>query len=766
MTSAVNRLHRTVLTLWDRACGVHSTHHATAMFSQDVSLPANPVGRIISGAVRRLPRVAMLFSVLIGGALMLVAPMGVATGSVNANADDALFDMCSVAPWTIGQGPSTSFDGPSALIPRANLAYANLTADSSLDLEAWSDAETAKEVATTVPGVGYSSASARTSYELFGTGMNFTVVGFDPQGAGRCDLLNTMMGFSANAVFWLPRMVTDFTIKMKQFATGASPLAAVYESPGIAGDTGDANGAAATNDGIISTLRDTVFYGALTVGFLSLGFWILFQGERGGEAGSGQRTIVAGITWSVCWALFVAALLVNQHWWTLTKATDTGISQINSQLANAMFDQGGGSAPCALPSDAPNRGLRLADCALYNTVLFQPWAVGEFGTAGATTIPVTGNADDDSPMSMRQAHPSWQEAYSGRNAVSFWQWAGCNSVDKQGYTITTDTGWWWWSSDSTKKVIGPDACFMGGGLQNGYADGCTIQSAMGAAACADVRLAMLSIIGSNPQDYVAMGDPVQTRTYLQAAIQTNPVLAPVFTSLLATLQGLPVDIAAIAGATPMKAMETLKTSSQAQRQLIAFTNYLGAGTTLDTTIRGENGMNRIGMAFMALIMSLVLLVLIGYMALMVLMWHGVSLVMIVLLPIVGAFAINPAARKLAEWWMREFVGAFALRFMYGLAITISIALFQSTMNVPGLALGLKLLLLFLMTAAVWTLIKEIRSGALTPTLGGDKAAMGNKFGTATMVSGAALGYAAVKATRPARRASSRGMKNVGRAAFR
>ncbi len=55
--------------------------------------------------------------------------------------------------------------------------------------------------------------------------------------------------------------------------------------------------------------------------------------------------------------------------------------------------------------------------------------------------------------------------------------------------------------------------------------------------------------------------------------------------------------------------------------------------------------------------------------------------------------------------------------MYGLAITITIALFQSTMNVPGLALGLKLLLLFLMTAAVWTLIKEIRSGALTPTLG-------------------------------------------------
>src|SRR5664279_3295049 len=114
-------------------------------------------------------------------------------------------------------------------------------------------------------------------------------------------------------------------------------LAAVYESPGIAGDAGDANGAAATNDGIISTLRDTLFYGALTVGFLSLGFWILFQGERGGEAGSGQRTIVAGITWSVCWALFVAALLVNQHWWTVTKATDTGISQINSQLANAML---------------------------------------------------------------------------------------------------------------------------------------------------------------------------------------------------------------------------------------------------------------------------------------------------------------------------------------------------------------------------------------------------------------------------------------------
>jgi len=160
------------------------------------------------------------------------------------------------------------------------------------------------------------------------------------------------------------------------------------------------------------------------------------------------------------------------------------------------------------------------------------------------------------------------------------------------------------------------------------------------------------------------------------------------------------------------------------------------------------------------------LVLIGYMALMVLMWHGVSLVMNVLLPIVGAFAINPAARKLAEWWMREFVGAFALRFMYGIAITITIALFQSTMNVPGLALGLKLLLLFLMTAAVWTLIKEIRSGALTPTFGGDKATVGNKFGTATMVGGAALGYAAVKATKPARRAGARGMKRVVRAPFR
>ena len=522
MKSVSDRIQRTVLTAWDRACGTHSTHHATALFSQDVAIPTNQAGRVLSGAVRRLPRAAMLFSVLIGGALMLIGPMGVATGSAKANADDALFDMCSVAPWTIGQGPSTSFDGPSALIPRANLAYANLTADSSLDLEAWSDAETAKEVAATLPSLGYSGASARTSYELFGTGMNFTVVGFDPQGNGRCDLLNTMMGFSANAVFWLPRMVTDFTIKMKQFATGASPLAAVYESPGIAGDTGDANGAVATNDGIISTLRDTLFYGALTVGFLSLGFWILFQGDRGGDAGSGQRTIVAGITWSVVWALVVAALLVNQNWWKVTKAADTGISQINSQIANALFDQGGGSSPCALPTDAPNRGLRLADCALYNTVLFQPWAVGEFGTAGATTIPVTGTLDDDSPMSMRQAHPSWPEAYTDRDPVSFWQWAGCNSIDQQGYTITTDAGWWWWSSDQTKKVIGPDTCFMGGGLTNGYADGCTIQAAMGAAACADVRLVMLSIIGSNPQDYTAMGDPERMRAYLEAVIAVRP----------------------------------------------------------------------------------------------------------------------------------------------------------------------------------------------------------------------------------------------------
>ena len=73
---------------------------------------------------------------------------------------------------------------------------------------------------------------------------------------------------------------------------------------------------------------------------------------------------------------------------------DTAISQVNAVATNALFDGlATGSGACTLPDGPASaiRGQRITSCVMADALAYRPWAIGQFGGAGAGPIPLPGD---------------------------------------------------------------------------------------------------------------------------------------------------------------------------------------------------------------------------------------------------------------------------------------------------------------------------------------------------------------------------------------
>ena len=64
---------------------------------------------------------------------------------------------------------------------------------------------------------------------------------------------------------------------------------------------------------------------------------------------------------------------------------------VSAAATNALFDGfTNGQGACALPTDGDNpaRGQRTTSCVLADSLAYRPWAIGQFGAAGAARIPL------------------------------------------------------------------------------------------------------------------------------------------------------------------------------------------------------------------------------------------------------------------------------------------------------------------------------------------------------------------------------------------
>lgn len=724
--TVIQSARRAATAVWLRACGVRAGRDTVLLDSDPADVtPARRVGRRVG---RNATKLAMS---IVGAALILMLSMGPAlliTGSAPARAE--LFNSCTFLPSTVGAGPTTPFDGTASLLPRIDMGYGTYTTESHLSDKVAFDHMTGREIKATATDKNATKASSRTGYELFGTGLSWTMVGWGSDGRAQCSVIDAMTTVVSNIVLWLPRITTDLTIKLKEYATGPSPLAAVYTSKTIAG-----NGVA--TPGIVANLSNGFLIAGISTAVLITGMWILTKARQ--SDGNNKRTLVAGAGWSVICAIVAVGFLANGNWFKVVQYFDDSVSASNSAIAELLFDVGNPGVPCELPEGAPNRGLRLSSCAIYDTSLFQMWTRGEFGPDGA----------EDTKMQRDATTPVRGDNYDEHHKKrSFWQWAGCESIDDNGFELVTDGSSWFWTSDETEKVIMATTCIPGGGFDKGAKDGCTVKSTLGHRACDDLRMILLSIIGSTPYDYVRVGDHAKWQEYLE---QTAPLLALLQDAdgnvwLENVVQHLP-EPRNVNDIGDGERMQLMKTPGISAMQLIAFTNWVGDGGSIDPYIRGENGVARIGLAFVSLILSLMLLILTGYLSILVLLWHMVTLMMVLILPIVALFAMPPPGMKIGIWWLREFASSFVLRWMYGVAITLVVALVQIILGIEELPLGMRILVMLIALTALWTLIKEIRNGSLTPNIGGEKAGAGNKMTRGIVVGAAAVGYMGVRAVR-------------------
>jgi hypothetical protein len=120
-------------------------------------------------------------------------------------------------------------------------------------------------------------------------------------------------------------------------------------------------------------------------------------------------------------------------------------------------------------------------------------------------------------------------------------------------------------------------------------------------------------------------------------------------------------------------------------------------------------------AIAALVVNLIALVFIGILAILTVFWHGVFFIGWIFLPVIGAIAAYPPARRIVRTWLGVMVQALFLRCVFGLVLAILLAVLN-TLQMSGEGLPIKVLLMFVAAAAIWKILSALRSGALAPQI--------------------------------------------------
>ena len=335
----------------------------------------------ITRTARRLVAAVMLGAVLLlGGTVALLAPT-----SSPAHAD-ILGISSSVQDWICGfVNPSEPWgalgDGPESWLSNLNLAQARQVPVLHVD-SAGSTFSAATPPSTGIPQymdqLPALPAGDYTLYEIAGLrGLNWWTIPLTPDGKNRdCDLWNYVWSEAGNLVFTANKVLLQVVIATKEAAASNNPLSFLYD---------DAAGA-------VSTVFSAFFVPVATLMLILAGIWAAVAALRQ----KGLRALIGAIgAAAAIMALggFMYSVLSTgtNGFRSVAAIADESISQVNAAATNALFDNlTGNTGACSLPEDTGSavRGQRLTSCILADSLAYRPWAVGQFGGAGANPIPV------------------------------------------------------------------------------------------------------------------------------------------------------------------------------------------------------------------------------------------------------------------------------------------------------------------------------------------------------------------------------------------
>lgn len=139
--------------------------------------------------------------------------------------------------------------------------------------------------------------------------------------------------------------------------------------------------------------------------------------------------------------------------------------------------------------------------------------------------------------------------------------------------------------------------------------------------------------------------------------------------------------------------------------------------------KGSDPTGRMATAIGAAVMNLIILIAIGFIAVLTIFWHGVLFVAWILLPVVAAVAIFPPARRILRAVLGIMVQAVFLRNVFGLVLAVLLGV-MSAIQVGAGSTAMKIILMIIAALAIWKLLSALRSGALSPQVAQEAAQMG------------------------------------------
>ncbi|MFE5617946.1 hypothetical protein [Streptomyces sp. NPDC056524] len=451
---------------------------------------------------------------------------------------------------------------------------------------------------------------------------------------GDCSVMDMINNGVANMVFNGTKILSRSAISIKELASNPSPLSGLYEG----------------RNNAVTALRDNLFIPAVAVMILLTGLWV-FTKWRAQQ----MREVWSGVGWACLTTIAVVTLLAgrgeNTNYHKLIDGADTGIGNFNSLLAEAVLSgmPGEMQPPCDLPTDnrVHNRGLRVSSCAMYDTLVFRPWALGQFGENGTNCI-----------------------------------------FKKDGGTVDKGT---------CKPASTGTSCDYGRGAR-----------------CEDLRVKHAESQSTTNFDRYPPG----------RAVKDGP--APDVDKKTKEWGEIRVDIAGGKG----KGYPGDDYAGDQAIYPVSFNDWTG-----------RNSGTRVGLAFYSLIAALIVGIMVIVLSALTLLWHAVTLILIIMLPLVATLGIHPTQQKLLKGWLQTFIHSFVLRAGFGIILTVLLVLYQ--MILPSrISLGMQLLMLILVSVAVVMMLKKLISGEFSPKIAGAAdLGVGDMPGAVTGKAGSMMGSA-------------------------
>ena len=294
----------------------------------------------------------------------------------------------SVQDWICGiVNPSEPWeavgDGPESWMSNRNLAGAKQIAP--IQVDSTGQAFTAAQPATAVVPDTMDQLPALppgdyTLYEVSGLrGLSWWTIPLDVDGTRNCNLWNYVWSQAGNLIFTVSKTVLQVTIAIKEAAAADDPLKFLYDESG----------------GAVSTVFAVFFIPVASLMFILAGLWAGINAlrHRGIRAALGAAGVAAGII-ALAGFAYTATTGGSNGFRSIAGTVDTAISQVNAVATNALFDGlTKDSGACTLPDGPASaiRGQRITSCVLADALAYRPWAIGQFGGAGAAPIHLPGD---------------------------------------------------------------------------------------------------------------------------------------------------------------------------------------------------------------------------------------------------------------------------------------------------------------------------------------------------------------------------------------